>query len=396
MSATLYLVKTNHERWSGHVPSLDPRTVSTLTGLVQQCVAREVGQSGSLVPFPAFSANDGAEFLRAAHRHRVVSLIARHAKPAAADDLWRKLQEHARFAAIRSSENLRETQVIHELLTTSHIPHTFIKGPGLSLLITGRLGLKDFGSDVDFLVPLEWAEATHAALSAEGFAPNNGATPENAKAWASMLLAYRELTYSRRGMTVELHWRLSDAPSTFEQPEAMIDRAVTVSYSGYHLPLLGPHDALDLECYKLLDDRSFSLSQVVSISLLAQKFPEALSLKRPPTLGKIVQEALMFSADVTGLDSGRPPHNARRGSRKLAKFLKKNWDDFSLFGLRYPSRRIWRFLPPIGEIVDRYRIMRFSGGFLEALTVLSLRFIRPYKSSFSEEGWRVRSAAKQG
>jgi len=382
--------QTRLEKMSTGVSPLEPLSVSLVAKSVKESLLFETGAEEGLVRLPNLSGRESANFLRAAARHRVVGILARHAQPGSGGELWEQLQERAKRVAIKASENLRQAQAVHEILTTARIPHRFIKGPGLSLLISGRLGLKDFSTDVDVIVPRQWVVKCHNVLCAERLVPHNGATPASKKTWASMLRAYPELTYAGTGITVDLHWRLGAVPGTFDDAHVIIDRGVTVHHSGYQLPVLAMADALDLECYKLLEDRSFSLSQVVSISILSKKLPgEPGSGGRDP-LASIVREAFLFSKEALSADGISVPEKPSGESEGLARFLRRNWGDFSTLGLAYPSHRRWSSLPPAREIVDRYRVMRFSSKRRRAVKILLIQlFVRPYEA-FGIVSWRER------
>lgn len=364
---------------AGDTHPLDPAYVKELTEIIALCLKREQSGGG-----PKIDARDRLtslsldEFLRTAIRHRSLSLLARHTT--LPSDWVESFTTQQRHIAIQAMQNLQHVDYLHREFTTRGLPHVFMKGCGVSLVAVGRLGLRDAPTDVDILISEQDTIEAHNLLVELGYEAHMGATPDKPKIWQKMLFAYPELSYSKESVTVDLHWRPAHQQDLFPPSEALIAGATQVSLGGITFPTLSTTHALWLEALKMLQDRNFSLSNPITIALLAghQEHPGT-----PPgsSLAAVASSAQAFTANLLGSDSATLDTRRRTKREKTLQDLHtQNWNLFSTMGMKFPSHRKWAALPPMEELFSRLKTLLLTGGTVKALQTLGTQlFYRPYE-----------------
>jgi hypothetical protein len=363
---------------AGDANPLSASSVEILTELVGRCLKRE-RFGGPKVEFEgSLSKLSPEEFARTAIRHRVFSLISRHVE---IPELWKEtLRTFEQQIAIANLENLRLSDELSKKFASAGIPHTFMKGSGLSLIALGRLGLRDAPTDIDLLVDEKDIIRARKLLIELGYEPRGGASPEQPRIWRTMLLVYRELGFSKGRLNIDLHWRPADQPDLFPPTSELIDKAQVVSSGDMAIPTLRPDHALWLESLKMLQDRNFSLSNSVTVVLLTEKTGVNSGMESA-YLRPLVSSAQLFAYRTLGqMSETLEQTEFSRVREQIYKIHQENWSLFSVMGLKYPSHRNWVSLPPPSEILNKLQILSFTGNTLKALKILSTQYlIRPYE-----------------
>lgn len=161
-------------------------------------------------PGPPPTAVDTGRLLALAGEHRLVPLLAGG---------WRACGlppdgglTHALLPQTRHMLGLGALLLeVMAALDTRGIRALALKGPALSVLLHGDPYLRPCG-DIDLLVDPDQAAAAAGVLEERGFAPLL-ATPIG-----SLLATNKDAPYRRKGLLVELHWRLFDNPHLLDWP----------------------------------------------------------------------------------------------------------------------------------------------------------------------------------
>ena len=182
---------------------------------------------------------DWTLFFALAKKHRLISHITRSAsllKPEI------KKQVNTTHKALSKKALLYSKHLIsiHQILKKEHIPHTFFKGPLLSLSLYHDIGFRDY-RDLDILVPLSWIEVAKRRIQEQGFemhAPSLELTPKQRKINYSISHHYH-LRKPDDSTEIELHWNLTNPRSYLPLPtEKLIAESENIEIAQNRLPYL--------------------------------------------------------------------------------------------------------------------------------------------------------------
>ena len=180
------------------------------------CRWPQTTETGVLLHRMARQTVDWRAVLSLAERHRVVGLV-HHALHAAGvpcpDDVQAVLTRRSTVIARQNLTLIAETLRLQGLLDEAGIPVVILKGAALAQRAYGSTAFKH-GRDIDLQVPPAHAFAALRLLEAGGFALVDPArTLTDAQRHAYIARGYQmELADPRRGVRVELHWRLTENP----------------------------------------------------------------------------------------------------------------------------------------------------------------------------------------
>ena len=157
-----------------------------------------------------------AHLLALARRHRVVGLVWRALRrsgclvpPDIAATFQRAATSAAKQAMLLSVESIRLSQ----LLEAEGIDVVFLKGITVTLLAYGDPSVRH-AKDIDLLVPPASIEQTVALLRRAGYQPSFDleVVPQQRRALWVRYTKSMDWVNPRKGVLLELHWRLTDAP----------------------------------------------------------------------------------------------------------------------------------------------------------------------------------------
>lgn len=154
---------------------------------------------------------DWAAFETLVERHRVTGLVSANIKHAAAylpDDTRDRLSSAARHHATSELHFAAETARLQEVFDRAGVPALFLKGVTIGMLAYGRLGLKR-SWDIDLLTSPESIISALRLLEAEGYVlvPPFDMSESEILRFAGK--AHELLLVNAAGISVELHWRMS-------------------------------------------------------------------------------------------------------------------------------------------------------------------------------------------
>ncbi|MEA2106664.1 MAG: nucleotidyltransferase family protein [Bacteroidota bacterium] len=157
-------------------------------------------------------------FINLAQKHRLISHIVKQTKPypnilkSEIKKQLKKVQMGLSRKALLYSQYVLK---IHNGLNQNNIPHTFFKGPLLSLELYKDIGFRDY-RDIDLLVPISHIENARKIIQEFGFvmlAPKK--TLSNKKKKINYTISHHyHLTKPNTTIEVELHWNLTN-PKTY-------------------------------------------------------------------------------------------------------------------------------------------------------------------------------------
>lgn len=152
---------------------------------------------------------DWERFIQLAMRHGVASVIfhglAQH-ECALPKQVAESLRQHARNAAIRGMALASELVKVQALLGQEGLAVTAYKGPALSKLLYGNVGVREY-SDVDLFVRSTDFRLARETLCAAGFQPTTQIPREKQGRYVERLT---QCEFSHPGgIRVDLHWQLA-------------------------------------------------------------------------------------------------------------------------------------------------------------------------------------------
>ncbi|MEO8113934.1 MAG: nucleotidyltransferase family protein [Phenylobacterium sp.] len=194
---------------------------------------------------------DWSNFLAAVRRHRMAALALdglRCAGVAPGAGVDPQLRDLARRDVQDALRMVAEAERIRVLFAAADLPMAVVKGPVLSMLAYGEVGLRQC-RDLDVLVTPADAPRALGLLEAAGY---RRLSPPPAAAGDRMALWYRvqkdvELRHVETGAAVELHHRLTLNPHLL-RPLAPIDAVRRVEVAGVVLPTFGEADLFAYLC----------------------------------------------------------------------------------------------------------------------------------------------------
>lgn len=170
-------------------------------------------RSIAAVKAAADEAIDWEHFLRVATRHRVASLAYSGLKSAQVTpppEIAKLLEAFSIRQAGHSMHLAHEAMRIRRALEEKSIEPLFVKGATLGMLAYGSMVLKQ-GRDIDVLVKRSEVFPTLEILRGFGYEPIHfvPSEPWQIEPWMDMTKDL-EVVDRSRGMSVEIHWKLSD------------------------------------------------------------------------------------------------------------------------------------------------------------------------------------------
>jgi hypothetical protein len=200
----------------------------------------------------ASKALDWARFLRVATRHEVIGLIHQgltQARPNVPPEI---ADEISKQAAVLIRENLaiaREAARVQRLFDEADLPVLLVKGPALSVLAFGNVGLRG-GQDIDLLVPYEALSAATKVILRAGYRRLDP-PPNISDAQLRLMMPLRkDLEFAHRvtRLRIELHWRLFLNPHTLAQSSLMTASRIVPLSGAAGVRTLGEDDLFAYLC----------------------------------------------------------------------------------------------------------------------------------------------------
>ena len=208
----------------------------------------------------------GADFLAAAHRHRVVPILAaaldRLALPQVTLD---QLATTARLEGEGVAEIAGELVEVVEALAEADVRVLVVDGLALATQAHGHHAARGTGPHALLVPPLEVAKA-HAALTSQGWRPSPGfPEPAQTAAWRDLVEDFHELPLTRAGGTVHLHWHLAAVDESLPEFEDLWPRRTTVDVAGHDVATLSSYDALALAAHRSAKEEWGSLQGLLDV-----------------------------------------------------------------------------------------------------------------------------------
>ncbi|MDY6800426.1 MAG: nucleotidyltransferase family protein [Bacteroidota bacterium] len=182
-------------------------------------------------------------FVELAHKHRLISHVLKQIKqyphflkPEIKKQLKVMQQGLSKKALLYSQYLLK----ISEHLYKESIPHTFFKGPLLSLELYNDIGFRDY-RDIDLLVPISHIEKARKIIQDLGFvmlAPKKSLSKKQ-KSINYTISHHYHLSKPGASIEIELHWHLTNPRSYFplETPK-IIDDSINIEIAKQKLPYI--------------------------------------------------------------------------------------------------------------------------------------------------------------
>ncbi len=178
-----------------------------------------------------------------AHKHRLISHIVKQTnkhpgilKPEIKKQLKETQKELSKKALLYSQYLLK----IHQALKEKNIPHTFFKGPLLSLDLYQDIGFRDY-RDIDLLVSLVHIEKAKSIIQKLGFAmlaPMDNLSNKQKKINYTISHHYH-LKKPGLPIEIELHWSLTNPKTYFPlETKKIIDESEYIEIAQHKLPYI--------------------------------------------------------------------------------------------------------------------------------------------------------------
>ena len=226
----------------------------------------ESGSTDGWIP-PATVA--GPDFLAAAHRHRVVPVLASAADRLALPELTLdQMATTARLEEEGVADQAAELVEVVEALAAADVRVLAFDGLALAAQAHSHHAARGTGTHALLVAPAD-LERTHDVLTSAGWIPSPGfPEPARTEAWRHLVEELHELPFTRSAGTVHLHWRLAPADEALPELEELWPRRTTVDIAGHDLATLSPADALAQAAYRGARDRWGSLRGLLDVSRL--------------------------------------------------------------------------------------------------------------------------------
>lgn len=231
--------------WPGLPPGVEP---SPETELIFCCARTRLGDElAGRVRALVESGLDWEALLRAARTHGMTPLLYRHLSeqvpgrvpPEVLAQLRARFDENTRRNLFLTGDLIRVLALARE--RGLHL--VAFKGPALTLMAYGHLGLREF-SDLDILAHPEDVPRAGDVLMARGYRPE--VLPDSAagvvyRRVESRLLFHRD----DPGATIELHWQLTPSFISFpKDPRGVWDELAPVAMGNQQISALSPEAML--------------------------------------------------------------------------------------------------------------------------------------------------------
>jgi Uncharacterised nucleotidyltransferase len=231
--------------WPGLPPGVEPRVEIEL---ILCCARTEVDETRSRrIRFLASQSLNWESVLRTAHLHGMMALLHRHLNalvpeavpPEILGRLRARFDENTRRNLFLTGELLR----VLDQARAHGLPLAAFKGPALTLMAYGHLGLREF-CDLDILARPEDVPRVGEVLMSRGYRPE--VLPDSAQGivyrrFESRLLFHRQ----DPDATIELHWQLTPGYISFPRDRRVVwGELATVAMGNQRIPALSPEAML--------------------------------------------------------------------------------------------------------------------------------------------------------
>lgn len=244
-------------------------------------------------------------FFELAHKHRLISHVVKQIKQypnILKSEIKKQLIEIQQGLSRKALLYSQYVLKIHDRLNQKNIPHTFFKGPLLSLELYKDIGFRDY-RDIDLLVPLSHIENARKIIQEFGFvmlAPKKTLSKKQKKINYTISHHYH-LTKPNTPIEVELHWNLTN-PKTYLSLETkkIITDSINIEIAKQNLPyiskpenivFLAAHGAIH-QWYRLFWLKDFS--EIICQSSNEDIY-KAWKLSQKNRLGKTFKQACNLS-----------------------------------------------------------------------------------------------------
>ncbi|WP_439937238.1 nucleotidyltransferase family protein [Nocardia sp. N13] len=191
------------------------------------------------------AAVEGPDFLAAAHRHRVVPILAAAGDRLAFPQLTLdQLATTARLEAEGVADLAAELVEVVEALARAGVRVLVLDGLALAAQAHGDHASRGTGTHALLVSPIE-LEKAHDVLTSSGWTRSPGfPAPQQETAWRHLVHELHELPLTRASGTIHLHWRLAPASESLPDLDELWPRRATVDVAGHAVATLSPYDAL--------------------------------------------------------------------------------------------------------------------------------------------------------
>lgn len=255
----------------------------------------------------------GPDFLAAAHRHRVVPILAadptRLALPRATVTQLVAMAEQEAEAVDHLASELLE---ILDALSQAGVRVLAVKGLALAVQAHGLVTAHGSVPHDVLVSPLE-LERAHRALTSLGWAPSPGFPgPNEAAAWEGLLQDRHVLPLTRAGGSIGLRWHLGPVGESLPEFEDLWARRTGVEIARRDVATLSPYDALAQAASQSAKHRWRSLRDQLDVWLLGTRADTWQDDRPPPSREQLV--SLGLAVRTFGMPDDAPPavHKAVR------------------------------------------------------------------------------------
>lgn len=279
--------------------SLTPDAVEAL----RDCLAHVLSPDPRVWASPSTIHDD--QLVTAAHRHRVVPLLARGLNdialsPSALASVSVAARQESATVVALAADLSRAILTLQE----RGIRCLAFKGLALAAQAYGDPAARGTG-DLDLLVHPRDLEVSYACLVSAGWQPIGGfPTPDDGWAWRHLLRTGNETTLISPSSMIDLHWHLTPARSASPDFDELWQRSVVVEVLGFDVPTLAPYDALAHSASHATKDWWSSLRGIVDVYQLMADPDTWVEVGRP--LRRDQQLTLGIAARMFGTPASAP------------------------------------------------------------------------------------------
>jgi hypothetical protein len=252
---------------------------------------------------------DWGEIERLVEFHRVSGLVCQALRPFRSVPLatMERLERRAQITKKNAIRDLGETLRIGRELTSANIEHRFLKGNALGVIGYGTPTLKQ-SWDIDFLVHPENVVSAAECLEILHYEPQVPTRRLDASEFARWSKVSKEAEFhSKRGTTVELHWKLSDNPHLLTNIDASVCFRSVKAFGTQDIVTLGDAQNLAYLAVHGFSHAWFRLKWIADFNAFMNSFDRDELLYLVDAAAKLgVGETLDTGLELAGRLFGRP------------------------------------------------------------------------------------------
>jgi hypothetical protein len=236
---------------------------------------------------------EGPDFLAAAGRHRVVSILAAaHSRLALPRRTLDQLVATARHEADGVDALVTDLVEVTDLLAASGVRVLVVEGLALAAQAYGDHAAR--GSDAHaLLVAPGDLEAAYVLLTADGWTPAPGfPRPDQASAWQQLLTEFHDLPLTRAAGTIKLSWQLAAGGPASPAFDELWARRAVVDVAGHKVATLASYDALARATWRSAKQEWTSLRSLLDVWRLLTHEPSWRDRESPLTHEQLVSLGL--------------------------------------------------------------------------------------------------------